>query len=80
MSDERAPARPRATWSRRGWLTSAGASLAGSAVSREAGAVPVSQAAPQGTPDRSAPLPLAEFQPKSMLHVAETPVAARGSR
>ena len=75
MGDERAPAGTRPTWSRRGWLSAAGAGLVGSAVSRDVDAAPDSRATPQATGNRSAPLPLAEFEPKSMLHVDETPVA-----
>src|SRR5687768_9882729 len=69
------PAAQRMTWSRRGWLSAAGIGLVGSAASLEAGpgqgATPNAQAPRSGAPA----LPLAEFEPKSMLHVKETPVA-----
>ena len=74
MSDERAP-RQRATWSRRGWLSAAGAGLVGSTVSGDAEPAPEAPANQQATGNQGAPLPLAEFQPKSMLHVNETPIA-----
>lgn len=65
----------RRAWSRRGWLSAAGIGLVGSAASLEAGpgqgATPNAQAPRSGAPA----LPLAEFEPKSMLHVKETPVA-----
>lgn len=72
MSDERAPARHQATWSRRGWLSAAGAGLVGSAVRGDVEAAPGGPANQQGTRNQIAPLPLAEFEPKSMLHVNET--------
>ena len=55
---------------RRGWLSAAGGMLAGSALA----AAPSSQrGAPVPQPaTRTPPLPLAEFEPKSMLHVAGT--------
>ena len=74
MSDERAP-RQRATWSRRGWLSAASAGLVGSAVRGNAEPAHDEPAIQQAARNQSAPLPLAEFQPKSMLHVSETPVA-----
>jgi predicted TIM-barrel fold metal-dependent hydrolase len=75
MSDERAPARRRATWSRRGWLSAAGVGLVGSAVNGRAEPARDEPALQQGARNQSAPLPLAEFEPKSMLHVAETHIA-----
>ena len=75
MSDERAPARRRGTWSRRGWLSAAGAGLVGSAVSGNADAAHGGPANQQATRTQSTPLPLAEFEPKSMLHVRETRIA-----
>jgi hypothetical protein len=74
MSDEGAPERRRGMWSRRGWLSAAGAGLVGSAVSRHAEAASDGPANQPATGTRSAPLPLAEFEPKSMLHVSETPI------
>jgi predicted TIM-barrel fold metal-dependent hydrolase len=69
------PAAPRMTWSRRGWLSAAGLGLVGSAAGLEAR--PERRAAPGAQAPRNATpaLPLAEFEPKSMLHVKETPVA-----
>ena len=75
MSDEKAPARRRGTWSRRGWLSAAGASLVGSAVCGDADAAQGGRTNQQVPRNPSAPLPLTEFQPKSMLHVRETHVA-----
>ena len=59
--------------SRRGWLSVAGTTLVGSAL----GAAPSSEdvRTMQQTATRTPPLPLVEFEPKSMLHVKETPVA-----
>lgn len=58
---------------RRGWLSAAGAAVVGSALtgaaSPDAGATPQQQGA-----TRTPPLPLSEFEPKSMLHVKETHV------
>src|SRR6266487_111590 len=75
MSDERAPARRRTTWSRRGWLSAAGVGLVGSAVNGKAKPARDEPALQQGARNLSAPLPLVEFEPKSMLHVAETHIA-----
>ena len=72
MTDERASARRRKTWTRRGWLSAAGAGLVGTAIRAEAGQ---GQAAASAKQASGAPLPLVEFEPKSMLHVAETRVA-----
>jgi predicted TIM-barrel fold metal-dependent hydrolase len=55
------------SWTRRGWLSAAGAALAGTTFAESAARA--AQAKPAG-----APLPLTEFEPKSMLHVAETTV------
>jgi predicted TIM-barrel fold metal-dependent hydrolase len=62
----------RGTWTRRGLLAAAGTTLAGSALG--AGRARANDATQQPG-DRKPPLPLAEFEPKSMLHVAETRVA-----
>src|SRR5262245_44911128 len=57
-----------ADWNRRQWLATAGAGLTGIAVGgTELGSAQTSQSARR-------PLPLTEFEPKSMLHVAETTV------
>ena len=69
------PAAYRATWSRRGWLSAAGAGLVGSTVAGDARAAHDLAANAQAPPNQAPPLPLAEFEPKSMLHVKETPVA-----
>jgi len=59
------------TLSRRQWLTGIGAAaLAGKVSPSRAGAEP----APQSQPKPKMHLELSEFQPKSMLHVAETKV------
>ena len=75
MTERRAPGRGRGTWSRRGWLSAAGASLVGSVAGGHSGRAYTEPAVRQGAGNQSAPLPLTEFQPKSMLHVRETPVA-----
>jgi predicted TIM-barrel fold metal-dependent hydrolase len=60
------------SWTRRRWLSAAGSGLAATALTGRAEARDAGQQAkpPAGGP----PLPLAEFEPKSMLHVKETPV------
>ncbi len=66
----------RAAWTRRGWLSAAGTGLVGSALGDGAAATDdVRPANQQPAGDRSLPLRLAEFEPKSMLHVTETQVA-----
>jgi predicted TIM-barrel fold metal-dependent hydrolase len=73
MSDRRA-AHQRQAWTRRGWLSAAGAGLAGTAVaSRGALAREGGPAGAQGQAE-GLPLRLTDFQPKSMLHVRETRV------
>ena len=63
-------------WSRRRWLSSLGAAWAGLAAGGRAHAHdPVQEAAPAVAPAGEAPLALKDYQPKSMLHVAETKVA-----
>ena len=73
MSKPQVP-EPPASLTRRGWLSAAGAGLMGTALSGDAAPalpdLPWSQ-----QPTKTAPLPLTEFEPKSMLHVAETKVA-----
>jgi predicted TIM-barrel fold metal-dependent hydrolase len=62
-----------AQWTRRGWLTAAGAGLASLTRRASLGAT----APPDGSPAAAADagrLPLTEFQPRSMLHVPETAV------
>jgi predicted TIM-barrel fold metal-dependent hydrolase len=61
----------RGAWTRRGWLSAAGAGLLGSAL----GEAQARNAALPATQRRNdPPLPLAEFEPKSMLHVEATAV------
>jgi predicted TIM-barrel fold metal-dependent hydrolase len=65
----------RSWWTRRGWLSAAGTGLVGATLSgREAdgGAASTGGQAPAAA--QIPRLPLDEFQPKSMLHVSETPV------
>jgi len=60
-------------WTRRGWLSSAGAGLVAAAFgTSRAGAAP--SGGRQQPADRTPALPLTEFEPKSMLHVKETAV------
>ena len=72
MKDTRAPASDDAAWTRRGWLSATGAGLLGlargHADASERTAVQQASGAPR------APLPLAEFEPKSMLHVEASDV------
>jgi predicted TIM-barrel fold metal-dependent hydrolase len=75
MSNEGAHARRPVRWSRRGWLSAAGAGLMGSAVTGEPAARHAGSVNEQATRGQGAPLPLAEFAPKSMLHVEETRIA-----
>ena len=72
MNDERK--RP-PMWTRRGWLSATGASLVGATVHGEVERAGPSPSQPQAPRAQSAPLPLVEFEPKSMLHVNETHVA-----
>jgi predicted TIM-barrel fold metal-dependent hydrolase len=59
-------------WSRRRWLASLGAAGAGLAMGRRAAA---QEGAPSPSPSPAPPpLALKDYQPKSMLHVAETKV------
>ena len=74
MSDKQARGGRRAAWTRRGWLSAAGTGLAGTVVG---GSVRGHASGPEHQPpaaDQTLPLRLAEFQPRSMLHVDETPV------
>ncbi len=61
-----------ARWTRRGWLAAAGTGLAALARRSAVEAAEPRQAAPAAAD--SGRLPLVEFQPRSMLHVPETPV------
>src|SRR5262249_8796350 len=74
MSVERAPAQG-GSWTRRGWLSAATIGLTGTAL-RGSGATSNNDERSKGEQpaDRTPPLPLSEFQPKSMLHVEETRV------
>lgn len=59
---------------RRQWLRTLGLVLSASARSRTALAIPFSNEEPNSQAAAKTPLPLAEYEPKSMLHVEETPV------
>jgi hypothetical protein len=75
MADTRVRAGRPGAWTRRGWLSAAGAGLMGTVLSDgTAKAHDVTRASRQPAGDRSLPLRLAEFEPKSMLHVDETHV------
>jgi predicted TIM-barrel fold metal-dependent hydrolase len=75
MNDERAAAGRRAALTRRGWLAAAGTGLMGAALSDGAAqSRDVEPAGQQPAGDPRPPLALAEFEPKSMLHVDETRV------
>ena len=65
------------TWTRRGWLSAAGTGFAVAAFNRDAARADNGGLAGQPPPNQAAPLPLTEFEPRSMLHVRETRVAAR---
>jgi len=67
MSDSR-----KFSWTRRGWLSAAGTGIVGTALGGRAR--PGAERAQQPSSTRTPPLPLAEFEPKSMLHVRETHV------
>ncbi len=71
MRNAKPATEPPASLTRRGWLSAAGAGLVGAASSHGLGRAGSSDKAEQP----STPLPLTEFEPKSMLHVAETTVA-----
>jgi predicted TIM-barrel fold metal-dependent hydrolase len=73
MSDGTARVENRRSWTRRGWLSAAMTSLAAVNVGPGVEARGAQASAQPGA--QAPPLPLTEFQPKSMLHVAETRVA-----
>ena len=80
MSKPPVPAEPPASLTRRGWLSAAGAGLMGTVFTAapEASSHRLGGAGsldPAEQPSQNTPLPLTEFEPKSMLHVAETKVA-----
>ena len=58
-------------WSRRQWLSSLGAAWAGLASGGRAARAQEAPPSPVPSPDAGAPLPLKDYQPKSMLHVPE---------
>jgi predicted TIM-barrel fold metal-dependent hydrolase len=58
-------------WSRRQWLSSLGAAWAGLASGGRAARAQEAAPSPAPSPDAGAPLPLKDYQPKSMLHVPE---------
>jgi predicted TIM-barrel fold metal-dependent hydrolase len=73
MTNQLSAAR-RLAWSRRGWLSALTTGLIGTTIHDGATAQDARPARPQPAGDRNPPLPLVQFQPKSMLHVAETRV------
>ena len=76
MSDKHVPSERGASWTRRGWLSATGTTLLGTALSGSpAPASAEGQASRPQASGQDGRLPLTEFQPKSMLHVVETPVA-----
>ena len=65
----------RAEWTRRGWLSAAGTGLMGSVLGGHTSARHDDRdGLEQPSGSQSAPLPLTQFEPKSMLHVTETRV------
>jgi hypothetical protein len=75
MNDTRQAAGRGAAWTRRGWLSSAGAGLLGAAIGGSAArADDGGSAGQQPSDEKILPLRLAEFEPRSMLHVEETHV------
>lgn len=75
MSDRRVAAGRPAAWTRRGWFSAAGTAVVGTALGGGAARADNGGAAGQQRgPDQIPPLRLAEFEPKSMLHVPETQV------
>src|SRR3954467_15874999 len=62
-------------WTRRGWISAAGAAVTGAVLAGDGPALAQAAAGGQAPAAQKPPLPLAEFEPKSMLHVAETRVA-----
>jgi predicted TIM-barrel fold metal-dependent hydrolase len=65
----------KSAWTRRGWLSAAGLGVMGTALTDGAARVHDERLENQRrTGDRTPPLALSEFQPKSMLHVDETHV------
>ena len=59
-------------WSRRGWIAAAGTAVIGTAFNADAASAATQNSQP--APTRTPPLPLVEFEPRSMLHVNETRV------
>ncbi len=75
MSDAQRRQRRDTEVSRRGWLTAAGTGLIGTVLGGKAAEDSRTEIEVQGRGNAPAPLALSEFEPKSMLHVAETYVA-----
>jgi Amidohydrolase len=77
MSDAQVERGREGTWTRRGWLSATGTGLIGTVLGSDAAQAHASssEANQQPTRNQSPPLALAEFEPKSMLHVNETRVA-----
>jgi hypothetical protein len=74
MGDRRTQAGQHESWTRRGLLSAAGVSLIAGQLRAEAAPATGGGQAP-AQPNRTPPLPLTDFQPRSMLHVRETTVA-----
>ncbi len=64
----------RSRWTRRGWLSAASAALVGTTIADGTASASGAAQPAQNPAPAAAPLPLTEFEPKSMLHVAETMV------
>jgi predicted TIM-barrel fold metal-dependent hydrolase len=75
MSDTREAAGRQVAWTRRVWLSSAGSGLLGAAIGGSAArADDGGSAGQQPADEKILPLRLAEFEPRSMLHVEEARV------
>jgi len=76
MADNNTARGRAASWTRREWLSMTGTALLGSGVGTGLATTRARQAAgAQTAGSATPPLPLAEFEPRSMLHVDETRVA-----
>ena len=74
MKKVRARASEPQAWTRRGWLSAAGTSLVAGALGGRAADADDSNLTLQSAGSQGPPLPLSEFEPKSMLHVTATNV------
>jgi predicted TIM-barrel fold metal-dependent hydrolase len=70
MKDTRITSAGRHAWTRRGWLAAAGAGVVGGALAGGQSEAAATRQQVAGSPPP--PLPLAAFEPKSMLHVKAT--------